>query len=305
MSTRQRAPPQVQVPSSSSSDEEDVNVRFPQMLLVVGLRSWEAEPLKQLPALAVMVGFSDSAAACLQGVGKCAKGMICVDGDARRDPRPFCWPCVAASKQAYSSCSVVEKYLWHWEKDEPAEGLVIVQLGCHGTVCELSQITVAVLACGPHTKFSHEVNHKLANKIMAWGTHLLVGMKAPAEAGYAMGEGSFEDYIPFVEKTLRLKPLAHLQPRHFTGGGSVLWTFGHTQHGKTAWFLHSNIRCKQWETGTIARIGGRDKERSAAALQKRFANQQARKQKAPWRWVEPCRRSGPVRCHVELEEEDF
>ena len=84
-----------------------------------------------------------------------------------------------------------------------------------------------------------------------------------------------------------------------------MWTFGHMQRGKTSWFLHNNIRCTAWETGTIVRIGGRDKEPSAAALQKRWENQQARRRTAPWQWVEPCRRGDPVRGHAELEEEDL
>ena len=98
--------------------------------------------------------------------------------------------------------------------------------------------------------------------------------------------------------------MAHLQSRHFTSGGSVVWAFGRTEYGKTVWFLHDNIRCKQWMTGTIGRCGPRDQQRSTAALTNRLKNQQARMQNKPWKWIKPCPRADPVR-HTIHNDVDF
>ena len=138
-----------------------------------------------------------------------------------------------------------------------------------------------------------------------WGLHMLVGMTASDGGTRGHGDLSFQEHIPCVERTLRLQPMAHLQSRHFTSGGSVVWAFGRTEYGKTVWFLHDNIRCKKWRTGTIARRGARDKERSTAVVQRRWGNQQTRMQNKSWQWVKPCRRADPVRTAIPIVDGDF
>jgi hypothetical protein len=276
------------------------------VVLVVGVMSWEVEVLKKLPALAVMVGMTDAVAQSVLGsVGNCDKGMICCDGVVKRDPKPACWPCIAASKTVYSSCSVVDRFVWHQQEGEPAEGMFIAQLGCRGSVCGSTEVTVCVFACGPHTSFNQAMCEKTANKMAAWGLHMLVGMKACDRGTRGHGELSFQEHIPFVERTLRLPPMANVRSRHFTSGGSVVWAFGSTEDGKTVWFLHDSIRCKPWQAGTIARCGARDKERSTAAMERRWGNQQKRMQNKSSQWVKPCRRADPVRTAIPIVDGDF
>ena len=134
---------------------------------------------------------------------------------------------------------------------------------------------------------------------------MLVGMTACDRGTRGHGELSFQEHIPFVEQTLRPPPMANVRSRHFTSGGSVVWAFGRTEDGKTVWFLHDNIRCKKWKTGTIARRGARDKERSTAVAQRRWDNQQTRMQRNSWQWVKPCRRSDPVRSAMQSVDDDL
>ena len=102
----------------------------------MGVMSWAEEVLQKLPALAVMVGMTDRIAQHVLGnVGKCTNGMICCDGVLPQDPKPSAWPCMAASKTVFSSCTVVDRFFWHQHEGEPGEGMFIVQLGCKGTVC--------------------------------------------------------------------------------------------------------------------------------------------------------------------------
>ena len=161
-------------------------------------------------------------------------------------------------------------------------------------------MTMGVFACGPHTSFNQAMCEKIANKMATWGLHMCIGIKTCDKGTRGDGELSFQEHIPFVERTLRLPPMANVRSRHFTSGGSVVWAFGKEVNCKTVWFLHDSVRCKKWETGTIARCGPRDQERSAAALTKRWGNQQTRMQRSSWQWVKPCRRSDPVRSNDDL-----
>ena len=96
--------------------------------------------------------------------------------------------------------------------------------------------------------------------------------------------------------------MAHLQSRHFTSGGSVVCAFGRTEYGKTVWFLHDRVQCKKWETGTIARCGPRDQQRSTKAVATRWINQQARMKNKPWNWGTQCPRADPVRHTMHIED---
>ena len=130
---------------------------------------------------------------------------------------------------------------------------------------------------------------------------MVVGLAAVDKSTRGHGERSFLEHIEFVEWALRLKPISHLQNRHFTCGGSVVWALSNLEHNRTWWFLHDNIKCKAWETGTIARCGAQEKERSVGALQRRAENTEARKSAKSFAWVKSCRRCDPVRAALELD----
>ncbi len=262
-------------------DDEEVG-SVPVLLLVMGVMSWQVATLKTLPAIAVMVGMTDRLAQSVLGsVGKSKKGMICGDGVIPQDPRPSCWPCIAASKDVYSSCSVVDRLFWHQVEGEPAEGMFIAQLGCRGTVCEAYQITVAVFSCGLNTHIDKIRCDGIGDKMATWGLQMVVGLVATDRSTRGDGdfEKSFHEHIPFVEWVQRTKKMAYIQARHFTCGGSVVWALGSLgQHDKIWWFLRDSIRCKPWLTGTVARCGIEDRQRSTAALQARAAKMETRNQ---------------------------
>ena len=174
---------------------------------------------------------------------------------------------------------------WHQHEGEPAEGMFIVQLGCKGTVCGASQVTVCVITCGPHTDCNQPTCEMIASKMAAWGLHMVVGLAAVDKRTRGHGDPPFLDHIEFVERTLRLKPVAHLQNRH--------------------WFLNDTIKCKTWGTGTVARCGNQDKERSVGALQRRAANMEARKSAKPFAWVKGCRRADPIRAVIADEKSEL
>ena len=280
-------------------EDDDELVRLSEVVIVAGVMSWEVQALKKLPAVAVMVGMSDAVAQSVLGrVGNCRLGMLCCDGVLLEGPRPSSWPCIAASKCVYSSCSVVDKFVWHQKENEPAEGMFIAQLGCRGSVCGVKEMTMGVFACGPHTSFSHRMCEQIAMKMATWGLHLCIGIKTCDKGTRGDGELAFQEHIPFVEMILRLPPMANVRATHFTNGGSVVWAFGKEVNYKTVWFLHDSVRCKKWMTGTIARCGPRDQQRSTAALTNRWSNQQARMQNKPWKWTTPCPRADPVRTTI-------
>ena len=287
-------------------DDDDELVPLAQMVIVADVMSWEVQTLKKLPAVAVMVGMSDSGAQKVLGkVGLCRHGMICCDGILKAGPRPTSWPCIAASNRVYSSCSVVDRLFWHQKQNEPAEGFFIAQLGCRSTVCGATEMTIGVFACGPHTSFDRRMCDRIAQKMAVWGLHICIGIKSCDQGTRGDGELAFQEHIPFVEQTLRLPPMAHVRTKHFTNGGSVVWACGREMNYKTVWFLHDIIRCKKWETGTIARCGPRDSgQRSAKSQAKRWTAQQARMQDKPWKWGTQCPRADPVR-HVMHEDADF
>ena len=282
-------------------DDDDWKTNFPVLVLVMGVTSWDDAALQKLPALAVMVGMTDRMAQHVLGnVGKCTNGMLCCDGVLPQDSKPSAWPCMAASKNVFSSCTVVDRLFWHQHAGEPAEGMFIVQLGCKGTVCAASQVTVCVIAAGPHTDWHQPTCEKLAGRMAAWGLHMVVGLAAVDKRTRGHGDPPFLDHIEFVERTLRLKPVAHLQNRHFTCGGSVVWSLGSLEHNKIWWFLNDTIKCKTWGTGTVARCGNQDKERSVGALQRRSENMEARKSAKPFAWVKGCRRADPIRAVIAI-----
>ena len=180
-------------------DDDDELVRLSEVVIVAGVMSWEVQALKKLPAGAVMVGMTDAVAQSVLGsVGNCRKGMLCCDGVPLQDPKPTSWPCIAASKIVYSSCSVVDRFVWHQQEGEPAEGMFIAQLGCRGSVCGSTEVTVGVFACGPHTNFNQAMCEKIANKMATWGLHMLVGMTASDGGTRGHGDWSFQEHIPFV-----------------------------------------------------------------------------------------------------------
>ena len=157
---------------------------------------------------------------------------------------------------------------------------------------------VCKITCGRHTDCNQPTCEKLASKMAAWGLHMVVGLAAVDKSTRGHGEPSFLNHIEFVERTLRLKPVAHLRNRHFACGGSVVWALGSLEHNKIWWFLNDTIKCKTWGTGTIARCGNQDKERSVGALQRRAANMEARKSAKPFAWVKGCRRADPIRAVI-------
>ncbi len=282
--------------SKNGDWEDEDRDRFPVFMRVMGVYSREPEALNKLPALVVLVCNCDSVAhATFEKVGNCDKGTISCDGVVWREPRPSSWPCIAASKTVYTSCSVVDRLIWHQVEDEQAEGMFIAQLACRESVCGSSEVTVAVFACGQRTTVSNTLNDKIGNKLAAWGVHVMV-VKGDRMVG-------FTEYIPFVERTLRLEPMAYLQSRHFTDGGSVVWILGKSEYGQVLWFMHDNVKCKKWQTGTIARCGARDKERSQRATEQRWYNQQQRMQRSAWQWVKPCRRADPLRSAVSVDDD--
>ena len=286
--------------------DDDELVPLAQMVIVMDVMSWEVQTLKKLPAVTVMVGMTHSCAQNVIGnVGHCRHGMICCDGVPLTGPKPTSWPCIAASKRVYSSCSVVDRLFWHQEKNEPAEGFFIAQLGCRSTVCGLTEMTMGVFACGPHTIFDRTMCDRIAQKMAVWGLHICIGITSCDKDTRGDGELVFQEHIPFVEQTLRLQPMAHVRTKHFTNGGSVVWACGREMNYKTVWFLHDIIRCKKWETGTIARCGPRDSgQRSAKSQANRWTNQQARMRDKPWQWGTQCPRADPVRS-IMHEDGDY
>jgi hypothetical protein len=286
--------------------DDDELVPLAQMVIVMDVMSWEVQTLKKLPAVAVMVGMTHSCAQNVIGnVGLCRHGMICCDGVLMTGPKPTSWPCIAASSRVYSSCSVVDRLFWHQKQNEPAEGFFIAQLGCRSAVCGVTEMTMGVFACGPHTSFERTMCDRIAQKMAVWGLHICIGITSCDKDTRGDGELVFQDHIAFVEQTLRLQPMARVRTKHFTNGGSVVWACGREVHYKTVWFLHDTIRCKKWETGTIARCGPRDSgQRSAKSQANRRTNQQARMRDKPWQWGTQCPRADPARS-VMYDDGDF
>ena len=121
------------------------------MVIVAGVMSWEVQALKKLPAVAVMVGMSDAV----------AQSVLAIVARACYAAMVFFWKVRGqrlghALRRAslYSSCSVVDKFVWHHKENEPAEGMFIAQLGCRGSVCGIQEITMCVCLHAARTRAS-------------------------------------------------------------------------------------------------------------------------------------------------------
>ena len=125
------------------SESEEEGREMSQFLCIVGVNSWQTLALKKVPALAVLVGFTDVTPAeeLAKMMSACGKAMFVTDargigpGGKQIDRRPVdrqtmphaagppCWPFVAANKTVCTSCALVDRVVWHKVDADPVECL--------------------------------------------------------------------------------------------------------------------------------------------------------------------------------------
>ena len=176
-----------------------------QFLGIVGVNSWQIGAVKNVPARAVLVGFTNVTTAedlaKTMSVWEKADGMIVTDArdivpggtqiSRRTVDRPTmphvagppCWPFVAASKKMYASCSIVDTVVLHKVNAAPVECLCVVELTIQGTVCGVQKLAVGVIAAGRNSEFDGTISTKIEEKMSIWGVHFLIGRMTPTDVG--------------------------------------------------------------------------------------------------------------------------
>ena len=187
-------------------DDSSESIHHTVLQMIMGVRSWEQPLMWKLPTNALVFGLADlHAKHTFLDAGRNGRGLIIGDGLPDCDVEPWCWPCCAASKVASKSSTVLDKVGWHLVEDEAAECFAICEVGCKGTVCGLGKLLVGVIVAGPHASSSDGVPEMIANRLLSFGVHILVGIQAPTEVGgYKETDTPFDEHVEFLEGVLRL-----------------------------------------------------------------------------------------------------
>ena len=152
------------------------------MAMVLGMKVWYHEVVEVMPH-PVLFGFTDHSAMTALGTTHVAAPHGVHE---RQMGRPSRWPCVGARKDLFATCTILHQEAWHDVGDQSLEGFFVVQIGRHSAqlVCGLRKLVIGLFVCGRNTaQCDTQKQLTISQQICKYARSVLVGMKAPADAG--------------------------------------------------------------------------------------------------------------------------